>query len=94
MEPGEFSLHHVDTVHGSGINGSKSNRIGFAVRYISSETIHLEEKNDSAIHICGEKNSYYREEVRPLSDFSKESIIEYAKAMGSAGSFGNKKYVD
>ena len=37
-------------------NKSKNYRIGFAIRYISSETRHLVEKSgDSALHVCGKK---------------------------------------
>jgi hypothetical protein len=37
LAPGEFSLHHIDLVHGSGLNRSGGKRIGFAVRYIAPE---------------------------------------------------------
>jgi hypothetical protein len=37
LAPGEFSLHHIDLVHGSGPNYSGGARIGFAVRYIAPE---------------------------------------------------------
>ena len=55
MNPGEFSIHHVNTVHGSGVNESDHHRIGFAIRYVSSETQHFEEKSDTAMHVCGKK---------------------------------------
>ena len=92
LKPGEFSLHHVNAVHGSGINNSKNYRIGFAVRYVSSDTKHKMENNDSAIHISGKKSNYFTDEIRPDLDFSKNAIEAYQKAMGAAGSFGNKKY--
>jgi len=92
MMPGEFSLHHVNTVHGSGINKSNHPRIGFAIRYISSETQHFEEKSDSALHVCGKKNPYYKDEMPPTKDFSMDSLNQYKLAMKSTGVFGNKKY--
>ena len=92
LNAGQFSLHHVNTVHGSRKNISSENRIGFAVRYISSDTEHKIEKSDSGIHICGEKNSYFVEEKRPKTDFGLEEIKTFEKAMQSAGAFGNKKY--
>ena len=55
LKPGQFSIHHLNIVHGSGINRSENYRIGFAIRYVSSDTRHLEVKKDSAIHICGQK---------------------------------------
>ncbi len=92
LRPGQFSLHHVNAVHGSGINKSSAYRIGYAVRYISSDTQHLKEKRDSAIHVSGKKNDYFENELRPISDFDRNAIKEYNKAMKTAGAFGNKKY--
>ncbi len=94
LEPGEFSIHHVNTVHGSGINNSKKPRIGFAIRYVTSDTKHLIEKSgDSALHVCGKKNSYFSDEARPDKNFSKKAIEMHNYSMKSAGAFGNKKYV-
>ena len=90
--PSEYSIHHVNTIHGSGINKSKRFRIGFAVRYVSSDTYHLKEKNDSALHISGKKNKYYVDEIYPKKDFTKESIKQYKKSLISTGVFGDKKY--
>ncbi len=92
LKPNEFSLHHVNSVHGSGVNKSSLYRIGYAVRYISSETRHLKENSDSAIHISGKKNDYYNDELPPNSDFDDNSIKQYNLAMKTAGAFGNKKY--
>lgn len=94
LNPGEFSIHHVNTVHGSDINNSTEPRIGFAIRYITSDTKHLvERQGDSAIHVCGKKNDYFSDEVRPKVSFSDDAISSFEKAMNSAGAFGNKKYV-
>ena len=37
--PGEFSLHHIGIVHGSGPNAGDEPRIGLAVRYISPDVV-------------------------------------------------------
>ena len=92
LKANEFSLHHVNTVHGSGPNNSDHNRIGFAVRYISSETKHEFENKDSGIYVSGKKNLYFTEERRPQISFGKSEINTFEKAMNSAGAFGNKKY--
>lgn len=92
LNPGQFSLHHVNTVHGSGPNVSSKNRIGFAVRYISSDTRHEYEDSDSGVHVSGKKNSYFIDENRPQTDFGNDEIKNFETAMGSAGAFGNKKY--
>lgn len=92
LKPGEFSIHHVNTVHGSGINKTKNFRIGFAVRYVSSDTQHQKETEDLATHVAGKKNSYYQEEKIVKEDFSVEAINQYKFSMKSTGVFGNKKY--
>jgi len=92
LKPGQFSLHHVNAVHGSGINKSDEHRIGFAIRYVSSETQHKEETKDLALHISGKKNNYYIDETSPKEDFSNEAIQQYKLSMKSTGVFGNKRY--
>ena len=92
LKSGHYSIHHVNTVHGSGVNKTDNHRIGFALRYISSDTEHTEEAKDSAIHVCGKKNSYFIEEKRPKAEFDDEAIKAYELAMQAAGAFGNKKY--
>jgi hypothetical protein len=37
LEPGQFSLHHIGVVHGSGQNRSGDARIGFAIRFVAPE---------------------------------------------------------
>jgi non-haem Fe2+, alpha-ketoglutarate-dependent halogenase len=39
LQPGEFSLHHIGIVHGSGPNTSDTPRIGLAVRYVSPDVV-------------------------------------------------------
>jgi len=92
LKPGQYSIHHVNTVHGSDINHSSNHRIGFAVRYISSDTQHEDLKNDYGLHVCGKKNGYFIDEKRPTDDFVKEEIERYELSMQSGGAFGNKKY--
>ncbi|HXQ70017.1 MAG TPA: phytanoyl-CoA dioxygenase family protein [Pyrinomonadaceae bacterium] len=38
LQPGEMSLHHANIVHGSNANGSDGPRIGFIVRFVTSQT--------------------------------------------------------
>jgi chlorinating enzyme len=92
LKPGQFSIHHVNTVHGSGVNKSENHRVGFAVRYVSSDTQHIEENEDFATHVMGDKNNYYKDEITPDKEFSDKSIKQYKISMNSTGVFGNKKY--
>ena len=92
LSPGMFSLHHIDAVHGSGVNKTNNHRIGYAIRYVSSNTKHKMETSDSALHISGRTNAYFDAEFRPNEDFDKEAIRCYKKGMLTSGAFGNKKY--
>jgi len=42
LRPGEMSLHHANIVHGSNANGSDGPRIGFIVRFVTSQTTNRE----------------------------------------------------
>jgi non-heme Fe2+,alpha-ketoglutarate-dependent halogenase len=35
LHPGQASLHHIDTIHGSSANLSPNKRIGFTIRYVA-----------------------------------------------------------
>ena len=39
LKPGEMSLHHIGTVHGSKANQSDKPRIGLAIRYIATDVV-------------------------------------------------------
>ena len=92
LQPNEYSIHHVDCVHGSESNKSEKPRIGYAIRYISSDTQHLNRQKDCALHVCGKKNDYFFDEIRPNKNFSETQIKHYESAIKAAGGFGNKKY--
>ncbi len=92
LNPGEFSIHNVNVVHGSGSNESNNPRIGFAIRYVDSKTYHLKDKKDSATHISGKKSEYFDLETHPKGEFSEFNIDEYNRRSSTAGTFGNKSY--
>ena len=57
LMPGEFSLHHVGIVHGSGPNDSDTPRIGLAVRYISPDVVQSNPGREIALLVRG-KDAY------------------------------------
>ena len=72
LDPGEFSIHHGDLVHGSESNGSDSPRVLLAMRYCSSDNI-------SKIYSTGswpESKNYkkFEKEPRIISDFGQEGL--------------------
>jgi non-heme Fe2+,alpha-ketoglutarate-dependent halogenase len=49
LRPGEFSLHHIGIVHGSGPNRSLVPRIGIAVRYVSPDVVQSGSQRDLVV---------------------------------------------
>ncbi len=92
LKSGEFSLHDISVIHGSDKNVSDNHRIGFAIRYIDSNTYHLKDKNDTALNVRGDKSKYLTNEKIPNGEFSSDNIVNYNEFIKSAGGFGNKSY--
>lgn len=65
LAPGEFSLHHVGLVHGSGPNRSAGPRIGLAVRYISPDVLQRGRARDMVILLSGEDRYGHFDVVAP-----------------------------
>ena len=62
LRPGEFSLHHIAIVHGSGPNNADIPRIGLAVRYISPDVVQSGHERDLVLLVRG-KDPYGNFEV-------------------------------
>lgn len=54
LEPGEASVHHIKTVHGSGPNLSDGRRIGIALRYMASSVKQYLPERDSVTLVAGD----------------------------------------
>ena len=74
LEPGEFSLHNIELLHGGGPNPSTEDRVGFVMHFMSTST-YCNSGKDSVTHIRGKKNhEYFVYEPRPTSDCSENAI--------------------
>jgi ectoine hydroxylase-related dioxygenase (phytanoyl-CoA dioxygenase family) len=62
LRPGEFSLHHIAIVHGSGPNSSGGPRIGLAIRYVSPDVVQSGQERDLVLLVRG-KDSYQNFEM-------------------------------
>ncbi len=90
LQPGEFSIHHVQLVHGGGPNGSDHDRIGFVMRYISADT-YCRSGQDSAMLVRGEYGGgHFELEPRPLSDFAPVAMQAMAHALTFPSGFGDR----
>ncbi len=65
LAPGEFSLHHVGIVHGSGPNNSDVARIGLAVRYISPDVVQSNPGREIALLVRGKDDYGHFDFVEP-----------------------------
>ncbi len=65
LAPGEFSLHHVGIVHGSGPNDSDIARIGLAVRYISPDVVQSNPGRELALLVRGRDDYGHFDFVKP-----------------------------
>ena len=90
LSPGEFSVHHVDLVHGGGPNESAVDRIGIAFRYISART-YCHTALDSVTACRGTvNNDQLVLEPRPQRSFSEEAWQAHEAAMAYPSGFGDR----
>lgn len=78
LQPGEFSLHHGLTIHGSGPNVSDDRRIGVVVRYLRPEIAQEYGDKDFAMTARGEDRfGNFVHVPAPEAPFSPESLALY-----------------
>ena len=92
LEPGEASIHGVETLHGGGVNVSPDARIAFVMRFISGRTRCTTPVRDSAMLMRGRSHHEYVElEPRPDADFSSASLATLERAVvGTCSGFGDR----
>ena len=74
LEPGEFSLHHERTVHGSPANMSDDRRIGIAFFYMPAHCRSMLGRR-SALLIAGEdRHGHWDRDPEPRFDLDPESL--------------------
>lgn len=67
LQPGEMSIHHMLTVHGSGPNRSAARRSGLAIRYIAADLVQSGEGVTAAL-VRGRDHGTFPLEQRPLAE--------------------------
>ena len=96
LQPGEMSLHHGLTIHGSGPNHSDDRRIGFAVRYVNPNAKQQVAERDYAMLARGvDRGGHFINFTPPGSLFSPASLefhermrMDQAKAMAAGAAEG------
>ncbi|NTE65123.1 phytanoyl-CoA dioxygenase family protein [Agrobacterium tumefaciens] len=85
LEPGEMSLHHVMTVHGSKANTSDIPRIGIGIRYIAVRVAHAPGFEDSATLVRGyDSHGHYLLEPQPQTDFDPKCVEFYDRIVAES----------
>tara|TARA_Y100001970_G_scaffold283401_2_gene398471 strand:- start:88937 stop:89746 length:810 start_codon:yes stop_codon:yes gene_type:complete len=80
LNPGEVSFHDVKLLHCSLPNRSRVNRMGYAIRYITTD-VKSSFLHDSALLVRGEDEfRNFIQEEDPEKDFSHSSIKSYLRA--------------
>ena len=78
LQPGQMSLHHGLTIHGSGPNGSSERRIGFAIRYLNPNACQHDSARDFAMLARGvDRGGNFIHYAPPAAPFSRESLALY-----------------
>ena len=78
LQPGQMSLHHGLTIHGSGPNVSDDRRIGVVIRYIRPDMEQQVGARDFAMMARGEDRFGHFEHVpEPKDIFASESLSLY-----------------
>lgn len=91
LEPGEFSLHNIQLLHGGGPNESGADRVGFAMRFMAADTYCLSGK-DSVTYIRGKQNhEHFIYEPRPKIDCAPEAMAALQEALQYPSGFGDRK---
>jgi len=91
LEPGEFSIHNIELLHGGGPNESDRDRIALVMRFISGRTRCRTPGRDSAMLMRGQCHSdHFDFEPRPESDFSAASLAALERAVSRPSGFGDR----
>lgn len=78
IHPGQMSLHHGLTIHGSGPNTSDDRRIACVIRYLRPDMAQQVGDKDYAMLARGEDNhGNFIHVPEPKSDFSPEAVALY-----------------
>ena len=79
LQPGEMSLHHTNVVHGSNANGSDKPRIGFIVRFVTSQ---VTKRDRHVMRVRGEADcGHLRLAPPPVEEDLRSAVMKWRSAM-------------
>ena len=78
LTPGQVSLHHGRTIHGSGPNSSDDRRIGFVIRYVNPTVMQEVAQKDYAMLVRGaDRAQHFIHYTPPRTLFAPEHLALY-----------------
>jgi ectoine hydroxylase-related dioxygenase (phytanoyl-CoA dioxygenase family) len=80
LQPGELSIHHMQTVHGSGPNRTAARRSGLAIRYIAAD-LTQQGAGVTAALVRGRDHGTFPLERRPDAEDSAEARAHHDAVM-------------
>lgn len=87
LAPGQMSLHHGMTIHGSGPNNSNDRRIGVVIRYMSTDVKPQNEAPDYAVLARGEYAfDAFNPIPRPAALFHPDALQYYDEVRAAQAS--------
>ena len=82
LQPGEMSLHHTRTVHGSRPNRSDRARMGFVVTYMAPETTMMGPRTGATLVRGVDRHGHFDlEDARPAADLDAAALAAHHAAM-------------
>ena len=85
LDPGQMSIHHVLTVHGSLPNRSQDiRRVGFAIRYIPGHVAQVGDSKGYATLVSGRDHGTYELEHKPEADFAPEALRRHQRIIAAS----------
>jgi len=81
LRAGEFSLHHVRLIHGSGPNVTGDRRIGLAVRYLPPHVRPVKAANSATLVRGIDQHGHFELEPEPVLDLDANALAAHRRSM-------------
>lgn len=91
LAPGQMSIHHSMTVHGSGANRSDYRRVGFVIRYVPGRAVQKEARISAALVRGGDLGNFDLEQ-EPEADFGADAVRRHAEIIRRMTSAVSHRY--
>ena len=87
LQPGEMSIHDYGVVHGSNPNDSDDRRIGFAITFVSADTMPRGRRETGMLVRGQTRNDGWELEPRPKADLDDAARAAHKRAMEIRGGY-------